>query len=61
MLKQTNDITGNDLGFGIKPTVNNQRMINPDGTEISDYEKLKVSGNTRFSDPFSSLISKLFH
>jgi len=30
--KKQASISGNDLGFGNNPTVNNQRMLNPDGT-----------------------------
>ncbi len=30
--RKKKDITGNDLGFGTKPTVNNQRIMNRDGS-----------------------------
>lgn len=47
------DITGNDLGFGTKPTVNNQRIMNRDGSSNIRRTGLKFF---RTTDTYDKLI-----
>src|SRR4051812_18123259 len=52
--KKQQSISGNDLGFGNNPTVNNQRMINPDG---SSNVRRKGLPFFRSSDMYNYLIT----
>jgi inward rectifier potassium channel len=50
----SNNISGNDLGFGNKPTVNNQRTLNHDGT--SNVKRIGLPF-IRTSDTYNALIT----
>jgi inward rectifier potassium channel len=52
--KKQQSISGNDLGFGNNPTVNNQRMLNPDG---SSNVRRKGLPFFRSSDMYNYLIT----
>ncbi len=53
-VKKGNLLTGNDLGFGNHATLNNQRMINPDGSSNISRKGLPFF---RTSDTYISLIT----
>lgn len=54
ILKRKHSISGNDLGFGNKATVNNQRMLNRDG---SSNIKRKGLPFFRTTDAYNALIT----
>ncbi len=54
MIKRKKDISGNDLGFGNKATVNNQRMLKQDGTSNIRRKGLSFF---RTSDTYNTLIT----
>ncbi len=54
MINEKNDISGNDVGFGTGPTVNNRRMLNKDGSSNVNRKGLPFF---RTSDTYNSLIT----
>ncbi|MGB4776229.1 MAG: ion channel, partial [Daejeonella sp.] len=54
ILKRKHSISGNDLGFGNKATINNQRMLNRDG---SSNIKRKGLPFLRTTDAYNALIT----
>ncbi len=54
MIKFNNDISGNDLGFGTKATINHQRTLNQDGS--SNVKRVGLPF-IRTSDAYNALIT----